>query len=67
MANKSVIPDPDKTPVITVPQAGALLGMRKRASYYAAARDEIPTIGVGRRNLKVPTRKFLREVLGYDV
>lgn len=57
------IPDPQQRPTITVPEAGAMLGLAPRTSYDAAARGEIPTIRIGRA-LKVPTARFLREVLG---
>ncbi|MGH3585306.1 MAG: excisionase family DNA-binding protein [Pseudonocardia sp.] len=60
---KSRIPDPQEQPTITVPEAGALLGLGQSASYKAAHRGEIPFIQVGRA-LKVPTAKFNREVLG---
>lgn len=63
---KRVVPDPDEKPTITVPEAGALLGLKKRTSYDAARRGDIPTIRVGRA-LKVPTARFLREVLGLAV
>lgn len=57
------IPDPDQRPTITVPEAGALLGLAPRTSYDARKRGEIPAIRVG-RSWKVPTARFLREVLG---
>lgn len=66
MAAPSAVPDPDKTPTISVPEAGSLLNLKPRASYNAAKRGEIPFIRVG-RGYRVPTAKFLREVLGYDV
>jgi len=49
---------PDKV-VMTVPQAGARLGLGRNASYCAAARGEIPTIKIGRL-LKVPVVAFNR-------
>jgi excisionase family DNA binding protein len=39
--------------VMTVPEAGAKLGLSRNASYEAAARGEIPTIKLGKL-LKVP-------------
>jgi hypothetical protein len=40
--------------VYTVPEAGALIGLNKNASYAAAARGEIPTIRFGKKILRVP-------------
>lgn len=46
--------------VITIPEAGELLGNLPRSTAYdAARRGEIPTIEVGRRHL-VPVPAFLR-------
>lgn len=39
--------------VLTVPEAGAKLGLGKTASYEAAARGDLPTIKIGRA-LRVP-------------
>lgn len=67
-----LIPDPDLVPdprerlTISVPEAGRLLGIGKSAAYAAAERGEIPTIGVGRRNLKVPTNIFLATLLSTE-
>ncbi len=47
---------------ITVPEAGAALGIGRGAAYAAAARGEIPTLALGRR-LVVPVPKLL-ELLG---
>lgn len=55
---KVTIPDPRQQLTITVPEAGALLGLKPRTAYDAAKRGDIPTIRVGRR-LKVPTAVFL--------
>jgi excisionase family DNA binding protein len=45
--------------VMTVPEAGAKLGLGRNSSYEAAARGEIPTIRIGRL-LKVPKVAFDR-------
>jgi excisionase family DNA binding protein len=45
--------------VMTVPEAGALLGLGKNASYAAAARGEIPVIRFG-RSMRVPKVAFDR-------
>lgn len=52
------------SPTITVPVAGALLGLSKNKSYAAAARGEIPTLKFGRR-LVVPTMP-LKRMLGME-
>lgn len=59
---RSVLPDPQVEPTISVPRAGELLGLGRSASYDAAKRGEIPTIPRG-RHLLVPTAKVL-ELLG---
>jgi excisionase family DNA binding protein len=41
--------------VITVPEAGAQLGLGRNASYAAAKRGDIPTIRIGKL-LRVPVR-----------
>jgi hypothetical protein len=46
---------------VTVPQAGAALGLSRNAAYEAAARGEIKTLRFGRL-LKVPA-KWLRDQL----
>jgi excisionase family DNA binding protein len=43
----------DKRLVLDVPEAGALLGLSRNASYEAAKNGDIPTIRIGRL-LKVP-------------
>jgi len=41
---------------LSVPEAGRIyFGLSRQASYYAAARGDIPTIRIGRL-LRVPTR-----------
>lgn len=59
------VPNPENTPAITVPQAGAYLGLSRAGSYAAARRGDLPVIRVGNRNLMVSTAK-LRELLGLD-
>jgi excisionase family DNA binding protein len=41
--------------VLTVPEAGAQLGLGRNASYDAAKRGDIPTIRIGKL-LRVPLR-----------
>jgi hypothetical protein len=51
--------------VLTVPEAGALLGMSRPAAYRAAEVGQIPTLRLGRR-LVVPVPKLLT-MLGVSV
>lgn len=51
--------DEERTVVMTVPEAGAKLGLGRNSSYEAAARGEIPTIKIGKL-LKVPKVAFDR-------
>jgi excisionase family DNA binding protein len=45
--------------VLTVPEAGAQLGLGRNASYEAAKRGDIPTIKLGKL-LRVPKLAFER-------
>lgn len=56
------LPDPNEVPVLSVQEAGELLGISKDSAYRAANAGEIPTIRIGKRIL-VPTAK-LRQLLG---
>jgi hypothetical protein len=56
------LPDPETQPWLSIPDAGAVFGLSRAASYQAAQRGEIPTIRLGKR-LLVPTAK-LRAMLG---
>ncbi|MBR0801731.1 helix-turn-helix domain-containing protein [Bradyrhizobium jicamae] len=47
----------DKRLVYEVPEAGALLGLGRNASYEAAKRGDIPTIRIGRL-IRVPKAAF---------
>ena len=58
------IPDPQERPTLSVPEAGALVGLGRSASFDAARRGELPTLKFGRR-LVVPTA-LLRRLLGFD-
>jgi excisionase family DNA binding protein len=44
---------------MTVPEAGALLGLTRNASYEAAKRGDFPTIKIGKL-IKVPKAAFHR-------
>ena len=52
-------------PTVSVPQAGALVGLARNASYQAARRGEIPTLRFGNK-LRVSTAK-LRAMLSDGV
>jgi hypothetical protein len=63
---KNEVPPSERgTHSLSVPQAGAMIGLSRNASYEAAARKEIPTIAFGKR-LIVPKAVWLRK-LGVDV
>ena len=47
----------DNRLVYEVPEAGAMLGLTKNASYAAAKRGDIPTIRIGKL-LRVPKAAF---------
>jgi hypothetical protein len=59
-----VLPDPNTEPWLSVPRAGSLLGLGKDASYIAVEEGVIPCLRVGSKLLRVPTARFLAEVLG---
>lgn len=61
------LPDPRRTPLISIEEAAKVLGVGKNAAYKMAEAGTLPVvrIGVG-RNLKVPVARLLREVLGID-
>lgn len=59
-----MIPDPRDRPTLSVPEAGAYVGLGRSAAFDAARRGELPTIRFGRR-LAVPTA-LLRQMLGID-
>jgi excisionase family DNA binding protein len=48
---------PDLRLVYAVPEAGAMLGLTRNASYEAARRGDLPTIRIGKL-LKVPKAAF---------
>ena len=48
---------------LTIPEAGAILGISRNSAYEAAARGEIPVIKIGKR-LLVPKLAFDRMVSG---
>lgn len=58
------LPDPANEPTITVPRAGGIVGISRRAAYAAVERGEIPSIRIGGR-VVVPTARFL-SALGLD-
>lgn len=61
-----IIPDVSDTPVVSIPEAGALLGLSRSAAYRAAKSGHLPTVYLGERRQVVPTAA-LRKMLGLDV
>ena len=54
------MPDkPEQRLVYEVPEAGAMLGLSRNASYDAAKRGDIPTIRIGKL-IRVPKLAFQR-------
>ncbi len=49
----------DASLVYRVPEAGAMLGLSRNASYEAAKRGDFPTIKLGKL-IRVPKAAFLR-------
>lgn len=58
------LPDPVERPVLSVEEAGKLLGLGRSAAYEAVRRGEIPVLRFGRR-LCVPCAA-LRRLVGLD-
>lgn len=63
-AEAFTLDDLRRRPVISVEQAGQVLGLHRGAAYAAASRGDIATIRLGRR-IVVPTMPLLR-LLGAD-
>lgn len=59
------VPDPTIHPTISVELAGRLMGVGRSSAYLAANRGEIPVVKIGRL-LRVPTARFLHDVLGFE-
>lgn len=51
--------------VLSIPEAGALIGLGRSASYAAANSGDIPTIRAGKAKL-VPKQRWLRIVNGEE-
>jgi len=58
-------PDPNKTPTLTVEEAGRLVGIGRSLAYAAAKDGSLPTIRFGKRIL-VPTAALLRMLAGVE-
>ncbi len=63
---QALVPDPLERPLLTIEEAAQILGVCRATGYNLATRGDLPTVKVGRRNMKVPTARLLREVLGID-
>jgi excisionase family DNA binding protein len=59
------VPDPEETPLLTVREAGAILGLSQSAAYRAIADGSLPSLTISGRH-KVPTAR-LRDLLGLPV
>jgi len=59
------VPDPSVHPTISVELAGRLMGVGRSSAYIAASRGEIPIVRIGRL-LRVPTARFLTDILGFE-
>jgi excisionase family DNA binding protein len=60
-----LLPDPRKTPTLSIEQAGQILGIGRAAAYSAVQAGHLPTIKLGRRRIVVPTAA-LWSMLGLD-
>jgi len=60
---KSITGNEDQRLVYEVPEAGAMLGLTRNASYDAAKRGDIPTIRFGKL-LRVPKAAFHKMLQG---
>jgi excisionase family DNA binding protein len=56
------VPDPARTPTMTVEQVAEALGISRASAYEAAKTGEIPSIKIGRR-VVVPTAAVRRMLL----
>lgn len=59
------MPDPKFKPILTVSEAGQLLGLGEAQAYRAVARGVIPSIRVSPRRIVCPTAAVLR-LLQYE-
>ncbi|MCB0899065.1 MAG: DNA-binding protein [Actinobacteria bacterium] len=57
------IPTVSERPVLSVPEAGAYLGLNRVQSYRSAKSGYLPTVQVSEGRIKVPTAA-LRQMLG---
>lgn len=55
--------NPTETPILSIPDAGRLLGLERNAAYRAARDGYLPTIQLSERRYVVPTARLL-EMLG---
>jgi excisionase family DNA binding protein len=60
------LPDPRLEPTISVQRARALTGLGRDNMYRAVADGTIPSIRAG-NTIRIPTARFLEEVLGLRV
>ncbi len=55
------VPDPREQPTLSVPDAGAILGIGRSAAYEAVRLGTVPSLRIGRR-VRVPTAALCRMV-----
>ena len=61
------LPNPQRTPLLSIEEAAKILGIGKNTAYKMVDAGSLPVVRIGAgRNLKVPTARLLREVLGID-
>lgn len=60
--SRTMLPDPEVRPHVSVEEAAAALGISRSSVYQAAVRGDLPAIRVGHR-IVIPTAR-LREMLG---
>jgi len=59
------IPDPELEPFVSIPRAGASLGVGQSQAYAMAKAGVLPTLAVGPRRRVVPTAE-LRRLAGLE-
>lgn len=61
------LPDPQCQPLLSIEEAAKVLGLGKNTVYRMVEAGSLPVVRIGAgRNIKVPTARLLREVLGID-
>jgi excisionase family DNA binding protein len=58
--------DPTACPTISVETAAKALGVSRAACYEYVRQGRLPVIRLSQRRLRIPTARFMREVLGIE-